>query len=104
MKKTIKFISYESAGEEFKIAAQHNYLKDPKNAVKRMPDDKTHKLVDVIEVLINGSYVNVIVNQEDLRKMYWELYLESSDDGVYLPYGDDNFEGDILGNENDLDF
>ena len=104
MKKQAKFIQFSSANEDVKRAVQHNYLKDPNNTVKRIPDETNEKLVDVIEVLINSDYINVIVNQEDLRQMYWNLYLETSDDGVYLHYSDDNFSGDIPGNEYDLDF
>jgi aspartyl-tRNA synthetase len=100
--KNVKFISYQIAEPDIKKSVQFKYLRDIEKSIQVIPDEEHQRLIDVIEVIHNEEYIYVTVTSEDLRDIHWNAYLETSDDGIYLPYHDDNFQGEFLGTENDL--
>lgn len=102
MKAAGKFIAYKTASTSLQRQAQHKYLSNPNKAVNCIPDESNTELIDVIEVIQNDEYIYIVVTADDLKQIYWDAYLETSDDGVFMPYAEDNFEGDILGESAEL--
>ncbi|MBD3636410.1 MAG: hypothetical protein HUJ25_03635 [Crocinitomicaceae bacterium] len=80
---------YESADIHIQKKVALKYMDDPQGAIMRIPNEDETILRDAIEIWHNGEYHLVIVNEDNLRKIHWDAYLQSSDDGIFLSYFDD---------------
>ena len=94
--KTKNVHTYDKLSHELKKKVATKYLNDPLGSIIRMPDDNSAAILDMIEVLHNGEYHLVIVTENDLRKMHWDAFPESGDEGMSLPYLDNENYDDLF--------